>query len=144
VGSNDHVQFQFSMQSLDLNPDFLRELANILGLSYDEEDFEEKWFNRDKTDVFVIQDINKDTSTFILVQLLAEGEFDGIVLRFGSEHVEKVKEVFLEAWNSGFISDYVTGQQPPVFRNVLHHPERDWVPKFIERYNLLLVMGDKE
>jgi hypothetical protein len=144
VGSNDHVQFQFSMPSLDLNPDFLRELANILGLSYDEEDFEEKWFNRDKTDVFVIQDINKDTSTFILVQLLAEGEFDGIVLRFGSEHVEKVKEVFLEAWNSGFISDYVTGQQPPVFRNVLHHPERDWVPKFIERYNLLLVMGDKE
>ncbi|KPC72486.1 hypothetical protein ADL26_14085 [Thermoactinomyces vulgaris] len=132
------------MPSLDLNPDFLRELANILGLSYDEEDFEEKWFNRDKTDVFVIQDINKDTSTFILVQLLAEGEFDGIVLRFGSEHVEKVKEVFLEAWNSGFISDYVTGQQPPVFRNVLHHPERDWVPKFIERYNLLLVMGDKE
>ncbi len=144
MGSNDHVQFQFSMPSLDLNPDFLRELANILGLSYDEEDFEEKWFNRDKTDVFVIQDINKDTSTFILVQLLAEGEFDGIVLRFGSEHVEKVKEVFLEAWNSGFISDYVTGQQPPVFRNVLHHPERDWVPKFIERYNLLLVMGDKE
>jgi hypothetical protein len=144
VGSNDHVQFQFSMPSLDLNPDFLRELANILDLSYDEEDFEEKWFNRDKTDVFVIQDINKDTSTFILVQLLAEGEFDGIVLRFGSEHVEKVKEVFLEAWNSGFISDYVTGQQPPVFRNVLHHPERDWVPKFIERYNLLLVMGDKE
>jgi hypothetical protein len=144
VGSNDHVQFQFSMPSLDLNPDFLRELANILGLPYDEEDFKEKWFNRDKTDVYVIQDINKDTSTFILVQLLAEGEFDGIVLRFGSEHVEKVKEVFLEAWNSGFISDYVTGQQPPVFRNVLHHPERDWVPKFIERYNLLLVMGDKE
>ncbi|MRG29564.1 hypothetical protein [Laceyella tengchongensis] len=136
MGSNDYVQFQFSLPSLDLNPGFLGELANILGLPYDEEDFEEKWFNRDKTDVYVIQDINKDTNTFILVQLLAEGEFDGIVLRFGSEYVEKVKEVFLEVRKSGFISDYVTGQQPPVFRNVLHHPERDWVPKFIERYNL--------
>ncbi|MGX9707783.1 hypothetical protein [Laceyella tengchongensis] len=132
MGSKNYVQFQFTLPSLDLNPGFVEELANVLDLPYDEMDFEEKWFNGDETSVCLIQDPIKDTNTFILVNFNVGGEFDELVLRFRSQHEEKVKEMILELWKSGYASVEI----PPNFMNVLDHPEYNWVPKLIKRYNL--------
>jgi hypothetical protein len=132
VDSKKYVQFQFTLPSLDLNPDFVEELANVLGLHYDEEDFEEKWFNGDETSVYVIQDPMKDANAFILVNFNVGGEFDELVLRFRSQHVEKVKGMILELYQSGYASVEIL----PNFMNVLDHPEYNWVPKLIKCYNL--------
>ncbi|MFC7441171.1 hypothetical protein [Laceyella putida] len=133
---NNYIQYQFSLPSRDLEPDFVGDLARELELPYDIDDFEEQWFNRDEDHAYLIRDAKVDPDTFILIQLLADGEFDSIVVRFKKEYTAQVKSKILSLWKYGHMAKIAAGTLTPDFSNKLHDAKFNWVPKIMSDYQL--------
>lgn len=134
---HSYQQYQLTLHSDDLIADDLLELAHRMGLSFDDEDYDNYWLHRDHDYAYLIRNPEKDPNVFLIVLLRKEWEFDQLVIRCRRIDGEKVKDFIRRLYQNGLASgQYAKGHMEPDSSNILNSDKRDWVPDLVKRFNL--------